>query len=501
MASATKNIETNRVETMPDIIREYLRGIGKETLPTDWYSTVAKWRSWYRGKVEDFHFYKQYNGMQMVQRERKSLGMAKKVCEDKADLLLNDKCSIHMANATDQEFLDSVFESTHFWPRANQLVELSAALGSGAFVEYLNNNRIEIDCISADCCFPLSWDGDGVKESAFASHVVTPTGQQIYINTHTLDDKGNYIINNAFLDKNGKILPLPKGMIDVINTNSPVPAFQYIKPSGVNNYDTTNPLGVSIYANAIDLLKSIDLIFDSYGNEFQLGKKRIIVRDDASRIIPVNGGSAYAPVFDANDVEFYAMHINGDEDKSAPVTEINMNIRAQEHELALQRHLDLLSERCGFGKGYYQASADSGVQTATEVISQNSQLFRRIRKDEIILNWALIGVVNSIFVIAGRPLPNGYPIKVNFDDSIVEDTDSEARRALSEVQSGIISRKQYLKIVYGLSDEQAQQIVDEADEEAEREAPPAEDPNALFGNNGGPSEKQPEEQPEEQPEG
>lgn len=473
------SIETNRTDVATNVIRNYLHDMGKETLPTDWYSMVAKWRDWYRGKVENFHFYTRYNGIQQVKCERKSLGMAKKICEDKADLLLNDKCSINMESAAGQSILDQVFENSHFWPRANQLVELSSALGSGAFVEYLSRGKVEIDCISADCCFPLSWDEDEVKESAFASHVVTPFGQGIYVNTHTLDDSGNYIITNAFLDKHGKKLPLPDGMIDVIETNSPVAAFQYIKPAGVNNYDTTNPMGVSVYANAIDILKSIDLVFDSYGNEFQLGKKRIIVRDDASRIVPVpGGGGAYAPAFDSNDVEFYAMHMSDDNTK--PITEINMEIRAQQHELALQRYLDLLSEQCGFGKGYYQTAAEGGDQTATAVISQNSQLFRRIRKDELILNWALIGLVKSVFTILGRPLPDGYKISVNFDDSIVEDTDSEAKRALSEVQGGIISRKQYLKIVYNLSDEQAQEMVDEADEEAQNSAPPAANPDILF---------------------
>ena len=65
----------------------------------------------------------------------------------------------------------------------------------------------------------------------------------------------------------------------------------------VNNADddTTNPMGVSLFANAIDIIRKIDLEYDSYANEFSLGRKRIFV---APEFLSNTNGS---PVFDPND--------------------------------------------------------------------------------------------------------------------------------------------------------------------------------------------------------
>lgn len=464
-------MEQTRNNTTGLIIRKYLTGRGFCPLPDDWYEQIDTWRDWYKGKVDEFHNYKQYNGMQFVERTRQSLGMAKKVCEDKADLLLNDRCEINVSPESAQKTLDDVLNDTLFWVRGNQLVELSAALGSGAFVEYLTNGKIDIDCVPADCCFPLAFNNGEVTESAFASEISTTSGTRIYMNLHTLNPNGTYHVENHLFNKQGKEMELTPGVLADYDTGSDVPLFQYIKPNAVNNYDPNIPMGMSIFANAIDVLKGIDLIFDSYDNEFRLGKKRIMVRDEVARVRATADGAAFVPVFDPNDTEFYALDLK---DTDPPIHEINMELRAEQHEAALQRHLDLLSEKCGFGKGYYQAAADA-VQTATGVISQNSQLFRRIRKDELILEHALITMTKAIFVLLKQAPPQ--EITVSFDDSIVEDTDAEAKRALLEQQSGIISKKEYLMRVYDYTEKQAEKIVAEAEEE---QAPPPPDTSNLF---------------------
>ena len=46
------------------------------------------------------------------------------------------------------------------------------------------------------------------------------------------------------------------------------------------------------------------------------------------------------------------------------------------------RALALLSAKCGFGPNYFSYSRQQGLRTATEVSSDNSQLFRTVRKHE-----------------------------------------------------------------------------------------------------------------------
>lgn len=54
---------------------------------------------------------------------------------------------------------------------------------------------------------------------------------------------------------------------------SPVKMFQIYKPNIANNIDLFSPCGLSVYANAIDQSKTIDIIYDSFCNEFLTGKR------------------------------------------------------------------------------------------------------------------------------------------------------------------------------------------------------------------------------------
>lgn len=70
----------------------YLKKKGIDTVDSSFYTKIKLWDSWYRGNVAKFHSYRIYNGSgKHTNCRRKSLGMTKKVCEDIADLLLNEK--------------------------------------------------------------------------------------------------------------------------------------------------------------------------------------------------------------------------------------------------------------------------------------------------------------------------------------------------------------------------------------------------------------------------
>lgn len=435
-------------------VRALLERMGyKGLVSNDWYGRINDWAAWYAGKTK-FHSYTIYNGTQDIPCKRKSLCMAKKVCEDKADLLLNEKVTITVAGGSGnaaQDYLDAVLEAQNFWVRGNQLVELANAAGTGAFVEYKDNDTVCIDFVSASCVWPLSWYNGDITECAFVStFTLGMGGTRIYINRHVLEN-GKYVVYNDMFDESGKPVELPDGVIPKWETGSVTPLFQIITPNIANNIDLTNPMGISVYANVIDVLQTIDLVYDSYHNEIKLGKKRIFVDDTVVKPNPKDG--SMLPIFDPNDTVFYGIP-GKDNEKS--ITESNMNLRVEAHQLALQSSLDILSELCGFGKGYYKFDADE-VQTATAVVSQNSKLFRKIKKDEIILDKALTDMVRALLFLGG--FTGEYDISINFDDSIIEDTDAIARRAMLELGAGIIDNVLYFERVYGMTEEAAAALV------------------------------------------
>lgn len=433
-------------------ILQYLSREGYDSVDSSYYAKIALWLSWYKGKVVQFHNYRQYNGMKKINRTRKTLGMAKKVCEDWANLELNEKVSIVIDNESINNAVHDVLEANNFRIKGNQLLEIAYALGTGAFVEYLDGEKICIDYIRASMIYPIQWDNGEILSCVFASERVNGKKKLVYLNIHERQENGFYIIRNRMFERNGNNLTaveLPEGLVKEYNTGSSVPWFQVITPNIVNNVDLECPMGVSVYANAIDQLEGVDLVYDSYLNEFRLGKKRIIVPNTMARMMIEDSGTV-SPLFDDNDTEFYSLGIEGEENQK--IQEINMEIRADAHEKAISRALSLLSDKCGLGEDRYKFE-NSGLKTATEVVSEKSELYQNLRKHELILEGALIHLVKAIATMLGYR--NEIQVTINFDDSIIEDTAAEKQQFLQEIRDGIRQRWEYRVRFFGETEEEA----------------------------------------------
>ena len=438
---------------------------------------IELWKYWYSGYVEDFHQYYYYNGDNRIEVEKKHLNMAKKVAEDKASLLLNEKFTINLDSDEDTEFVETILKNNYFRHRANELVERVNAWGTGAFVEFLQDGEINIDYINADHVIPLTVDNGDIINCAFVSTYRYLDDVIFYLNTHIylkpakteeqvekrleqgipVDYEG-YIIENRILkeDRNSNLVSVENSeVVSFILTNTTMPFFQIIKPNIANNVcinDINNGMGISVYANAIDVLCSVDNAYDNLDNEIISGRKRLVVHDKLSKIETSGTGSEtiIKPVFDKKDTVYFAMNM-GDDVKD-PIKEIDMTLRIDECEKAINKQLSILSMRCGLGNNYYRFEGGQ-VKTATEVISDNNPLFRNIKKDELILKEALVKMTKVILYLADRNIEQD--INVNFDDSIFEDTNAIRQNKLLEYTSGIIDKVQYFIDVYKMTEEQA----------------------------------------------
>lgn len=420
-------------------INEYLQKLGYKSPGDKTYAYIQEWLEWYQGDVEKFHKYKIFTGTVTKEERRYQLGMAKKVSEDWANLVLNEKVSIKAGRY--EKRLNEILERNNFRVRGNQLIELAYALGTGAFVEYLSDDEVIVDFVRADMIRPLSWDNGDITECAFGSYRMVNGKECIYLQLHRKGkaDEGEnpkvYYIENRYVEvESGTELEAPEDILPIVNTGSETPLFQIITPNICNNIDLDSPMGISVFANAIDQLKGCDLVYDSYVNEFMLGKKRILVPMSLAKMEMQKDGVT-APTFDPNDNIYYQMPADRQSDNK-PI-EVDMKIRAQEHELGIQRALDLCSFKCGLGTGRYQFNS-SGVKTATEVISDKSDLYQNLKKNEIPVRAAVIGMVKAIAFLDGKPKVNAT---VDFDDSIIEDSTATIDRNIKLTQSGLRSKK------------------------------------------------------------
>lgn len=420
-------------------VKEYLVQRGYRAVPDETYEHIDEWLEWYQNDVAKFHHYKLYNGIVTTNQKRFKLGMAKTVCEDWANLLLNERVTI---NAGDyNERLAEILKDNNFQKQGNQLIEKTFALGTGAFVEYLDaDKQVIIDYIRADMIYPLSWDNGDITECAFGTQRTISGEEAIYLQIHRLGKEENgensdqYYIENVYVDvKSGKEIKAPEDIEALVATESVEPLFQIVTPNICNNIDLDSPFGISVYGNGIDEVKGCDLTYDSYMNEFVLGRKRIMVPiSQAKRMMHDDGVSA--PIFDPNDTVYYLLP----EDKNGnnQLTEVDMTIRAQEHELGIQKALDLLSLKVGMGAGRYKYDS-GGVKTATEVISDKSDLYQNRQKHCIVIDPAVVNMVRAVsFLDTGEAIE----ATVDFDDSIIEDSNAVIDKNIKLVGAGLRSK-------------------------------------------------------------
>lgn len=438
------------------------------------------------GNVPSFHNYKIYRGAgKYCTCHRLSLGMAKTVCEDIASLLMNEKCSITVADDVTNAFVHKVLEDNSFDTLANQYQERKAALGTVAYVPYLSNltideeghpltGEIKINFVTAENIFPISWENGKITECAFAFRKTIARKQYVHLQLHRLNEDGTYYIQNIILnDKNRELteeeleaFPTFRGLVPYIETGSKKPQYVIDKLAITNNADEdfTNPMGISIFANALDVLKKIDFEYDSFGQEFQLGRKRIFV---APELLTSKNGE---PVFDISDGVFYQLpeDFSGNDDSKSLLQESNMALRVTEHEQAINDDLNYLSMKCGFGQNHYRFK-DGSIQTATQVISENSDMYRTIRKHEIVLESVLKDLCRKIIELGQALNIEGLKldadIRVDFDDSIIEDRQAERSRDREDVGMGAMSLAEYRSKYYGETLEEAKKNLPASDED------------------------------------
>lgn len=467
-------------------IKKYLNKAGYDTVDSSFYSLIRVWKSWYVGDVNKFHRYKMYNGKEHVPCRRLSLGMAKKLSEDIADLLLNERVQITIQDEETSKFVMKVLDDNNFSVVGNDYQERKAYTGTVAYVPYLDNievdedgavipgdaGRIKINYVSASNIYPLSWCNGYVSECAFVFPKVIKSKKYAHIQLHLLKD-GMYVIENHVVECTtgaGREIPVKdwadlKGfetMSEKIHTGSPERQFVIDRLNIANNSDKDNPMGVAIFANSLDILKGLDTVYDSYINEFVLGKKRIFAAPELMGVDILGN-----PVFDPNDVVFYQLPEGYLKDGGKPIETVDMDLRADAHEKAMNDNLNILSMKCGFGQNHYRFENGS-IQTATQVISENSDMFRTINKHELILEPVLDELIRIIARLGGVLGINTDPdteIVVDFDDSIIEDKQAERQSDRQDVSMGAMTLVEYRAKWYGETEEEAaKNIVQETDD-------------------------------------
>lgn len=441
------------------------------------YIEMAKWKSWYRGNVNDFHSYnlKTISG-NTTSRKRLSLQMGKKVCEDWATLLFNEEVEM---NIKDDDALNDqvqeVLQENNFRVEFSGLLEKTFALGTGVLIEFIQDGEVMIDYITGDniivtsyrnqkingICAVNAFEQNGYNITHLAYHTFKKGVYEIVHKTYASDEKTQL----------GKAVPISSVFNtelsdEPIRLNVKQPHFQVIKPNIANNFDLENPMGLSVIANSIDSLMGADKKYDSFMNEYDAARHRILLDSEFTKTqLEYDETSAtqrFVNYFDSEQMEFQAAPM-GNSDKK--IEFFNAPIRAEEHYKGISTELQLIGFKSGLGTDYYAFDARGVYQNEKAIISENSDLWANKKKHEIILTKALRGMIKAIaYLLTNKELTDD-DVDIKLADSIIIDDEALKEADKDLMDRGMMAKYQYLMKWYGMTEDEAKKQIHEAEEE------------------------------------
>ncbi len=434
---------------VPEAVRAYLRALGFRLPLEDMEPHILAWERWMRAEGE-FYDYRDTDGFgRLYEVHRKTIMPAMRVCREWGSLLLDEKTQVACEDQACTDWLESFFANSGFWSRAQDTVEKSFGLGTGAFAVWMDTSRHELKVRHYDArmVVPLTWDAEGIAECAFVTRAYH-RGQAVdQLQMHLIGPGGTYRIETVCFDSNGNRVEVP-GVAERIDTGSSLPTFGIVKPAVPNTRVDCSPYGQSVFADAVDAIQSVDLAFDALINEVDVSKMRVFLSDVMFDSGKTSDGKRVPIPFGKGDCTVFRKVMSTED----TITEFAPALRTEAQSRALRLALQVLGDLTGLGINYFDFDNVGYVKTATEVSSDNSALMRNIRKHENALQGPLCDVSRALLACArgmGEPVPDEGDVSVVYDDSIIQDTEAEKTRDMKEIAAGLQMPWEYRVRWYG----------------------------------------------------
>ncbi len=446
----------NKMFNTTDIAKDFNIDI---SISDEMLSAIEKWSNIYNSRAP------------WLNEEVKSLHVAKTICEKVAKAV-----TIELKTKVDDKEIDKVYQRFI----KNIRVNTEYALGKGGifFKPFFTNGKIKISCIQADKFIPVKFDSTGELLGAiFIDQIIK--GKDVYtrLEYQELNDTTLVIKNKAYkttihnsniLGTQISLLLVPEWAniqeeIQINNVNRLLGG--YFKIPIANPIDNTSPVGVAIFANAINTLEEIDKQFSRTLWEYEGSELAIDVDETAFKkdqngndLLPKGKGRLY------RKLDF------GDESKW---NVFNPEIRDSALFNGLNELLRQCESQCGLAFGTI-SKIENVEKTATEIKSSKQDYYVTVSDVQGALQTALEDLVYSIDILMslyGIKHKVGANVSFDWDDSILVDSEKKQSQALIEKNAGLIDDIEYFVQTRDYSEEEATEYVKKMRERSKEQIP------------------------------
>lgn len=356
-------------------------------------------------------------------------------------------------------------------------LESACAVGGIVFKPYVQNGAIMVDCITQDRFIPVSYTSQGITGAVFVSQETrngkfyTRLEKQIYDNqkrTHTIESHF-FVSNNRerlgteISDDNygGNIEPY----IQFNDVDRPL--FAFWRVPFANQINPDSPLGVSVFSRAVNLLEEVDLQWDRYLWEYRGGTLAVHASEALlrQRTVTAENGISYnaKELPESRDRLFQTFSVGDPQDPMYKV--FSPTLRDEQYANGVDKIIRKIEFACSLAYGTI-SDPQNVDKTAEEIRSSKQRSYATVCDMQQSLQTALEDYIYALneYTTACNLAPIGdYEVQFNWGDGVLEDSDKEQAIRLQEVNSGIITKENYLEWRYGVTEKQAKEMIPKAD--------------------------------------
>lgn len=302
--------------------------------------------------------------------------------------------------------------------------------------------------------------------------------------TYTIENKAFKSKGSDSLGRSIKLTDVPewKDIPESISiSNVEKPLFGYFKMPYNNTIDYASPEGVAVFANCLEELRNLDVAWSRKDAEVDDSQHLTFIDENALMKRDKNNGSK-----ERVELPRFVKGLRRGVDAQSTIDEHVPTLLTDQRVADINSILSMISTKAGFSQGQFVLDRKTGIATATEIESDDSETVETITDIRNALKTAIKDLVYALdkYCDIFFDMPSGY---VNALDEDVADEDifyfkdllasfeQDRTRAYQLAMNKMYSKRKYLKEYEGFNDQE----IDEMFAEIKKEN--AGEQSGLFG--------------------
>lgn len=325
--------------------------------------------------------------------------------------------------------------------------EYGFACGGMVLKPYPKDGGLVTECVRAECFTPLEYGADGeITAAEFREYRQYGGRRYCRVERHSLE-MGSYRITNHVYDQGGRevglsLVPAWQDMAgEVALEGIDRPLFVYFRTSMANSVDQESPLGVSVYAGAVELISQAEEQWERIQWEYKGGELAVDASEDLFE--HRRDGSVILP--EGSERLFRAHDIDLGQSGGNFLTVFSPALRDQSLFNGFNNIVRRIEFNCGLAYGTI-SDPNNVERTAQEIRSGKQRSYAAVRDLQRSLEQALEDLcrVMDIWATLEDLCPQGdWEVKFCWGDSIVVDSETLREQERKDVELGIMTKEEY----------------------------------------------------------